>query len=68
MKKALVVLAAIALVVWVVSWFRTPDAVATAAARPWSGGMETLDSVADRFPPMRANDASAKLEALADPG
>jgi len=57
MKKALVVVAAIALVVWVVTWFRAPDAVATSAARPWPGGMGTLDSVAGRFPPLQANEA-----------
>jgi hypothetical protein len=64
MKKALIVAAGIALLVWVVSWFRTPGAVATAAARPWPGEMGTLDSVADRFPPLRANEASVKLTAL----
>ena len=70
MKKALVViggiLAALALVLWVVSWFRTPEAVATAAARPWPGGMGTLDSVAARFPARQANEAAAKLTALAN--
>ncbi len=66
MKRLLVVVAAIVLVVWVISWFRVPDAVATAAARPWPGGMGTLDSVADRLPPRQANDASVKLTALAD--
>ncbi len=69
MKKALVVLAVvvvgIALVLWVISWFRNPDAVATSAARPWPGGMGTLDSVAPRLPPQHANDASKKLVALA---
>src|SRR5438067_9359553 len=65
MKKALAVVAAIALVVWVVSWFRTPDAVATSGAQAWPGGMGTLDSVARRFPPLQANDASVKLTALA---
>jgi len=64
MKKALVVVAAIALVAWVISWFRAPDAVATSAARPWPRGMGTLDSVAGRFPPLRANVASVKLTAL----
>ncbi|HKO54685.1 MAG TPA: hypothetical protein VJ276_02335 [Thermoanaerobaculia bacterium] len=66
MKKALVAVAGIALVVWVVSWFRLPGAVATAAARPWPGGMGTLESVAARFPPQRANAASVKLTALAN--
>lgn len=65
MKKVLVVVAAIALVAWVVSWFRAEDAVATSAARPWPGGMGTLDSVAGRFPPQQANGASVKLTALA---
>src|SRR5687768_5654441 len=66
MKKVLIAVAAIALVVWVISWFRVPDAVATSAARPWPGGMGTLDSVASRFPPLQANDASVKLTALAN--
>lgn len=66
MKKALVVIAAIALVVWVISWFRVPEAVATSGARPWPGGMGTLDSVARRFPPQQANEASRKLAAIAN--
>ena len=70
MKKLLIILVAIALglalIVWVISWFRAPAAVATAAARPWPGGMGTLDSVAARFPPQPANDASVKLMALAN--
>lgn len=64
MKKALVVLAAAALVVWVISWFRTPAAVKTAAARPWPEGMGPLDSVAPRVPRQQANEASRKLIAL----
>ena len=66
MKKLLIAVAAIALVVWVISWFRTPDAVAASGAQAWPGGMGTLDSVADRFPPLHANDASVKLTALAN--
>ncbi len=70
MKKVLVVVAAIAggfaLVVWVISWFRTPEAVATAGAQAWPGGMGTLDSVARRFPPQPANAESVKLTALAN--
>lgn len=66
MKKVLVVVAAIALVAWVISWFWAEDAVATSAARPWPGGMGTLDAVADRLPPLQANDASVKLTALAN--
>ena len=65
MKKALLVVSAIALVMWVVSWFWAEDAVATSAARPWPGGMGRLESVLDRFPPLHANDASRKLTALA---
>jgi hypothetical protein len=74
LKKALVVVAAIALVAWAISWFCgwvisrvwAPDAVAASAARPWPGGMGTLDSVDGRFPPLQANDAPAKLMALAN--
>ncbi len=70
MTKALAavaaVLAGVALVVWVLSWFRAEDAVAASAARPWPGDMGTLDSVADRLPPLQANDASRKLTALAN--
>jgi hypothetical protein len=50
--------------VWVISRFWAKDAVAASVARPWPGGMGTLDSVADRFPPQQANDASLKLTAL----
>lgn len=66
MKKVLIGIAAIALVVWVISWFRNEDAVATSTARPWPGGMGTLDAAADRLPPQKANDASVKLTALAN--
>lgn len=65
MKKALLAVSAIALVAWVVSWFWAEDAVATSAARQWPGGMGTLESVFDRFPPLQANDGSRKLTALA---
>lgn len=67
MKKALIVIAVvIALLIWVVSWFRTPEAVATAAAQPWPGGLGTLDSVEARYPPLKATAASVKLAALAN--
>ena len=66
MKKALFVVTAIALVVWVISWFRSEDAVATSAAQPWPGGMGTLKAAAGRLPPSRGNDASLKLTALAN--
>jgi hypothetical protein len=58
--------AAIALVIWVVSWFRAPEAVAASAAQPWPGGMGSLGSVAGRFPPLQGNEASVKLTALAN--
>lgn len=65
MKKVLVLLAAIALVIWVISWFRAPEAVATSAAKAWPGDMGTLDSAEARFKPLKANEASVKLMALA---
>ena len=68
MKKALVVVLVLVglmgVAIWVASWFRNPGAVATSAAKPWPGGMGTLDSVDNRFPPQQANAASAKLTAL----
>jgi hypothetical protein len=66
MKKILVAVVVIAILVWVVSWFRTPQAVATSAARPWPGGMGPLDSAADRFPPQQSNNAAMKVTALAN--
>ena len=70
MKKVLGVVVSIALVIalilWVISWFRAPEAVATSAAKPWPGGMGTLDSVAKRLPRTKTNDASVKLAALAN--
>src|ERR1041385_5714318 len=65
MKKALVIIAALALVVWVISWFRTPAAVATSGARVWPGGLGPLEAAARRFPPREANQACRKLTALA---
>jgi hypothetical protein len=66
MKKALIIVAIFALIAWVAWSFRAPRAVATAAARPWPGGMGPLDAVVDRFPPQQANEASSKLMALAN--
>jgi len=63
-KLALIVVAAIALVGSLALWLRNEDAVATSAARPWPGGMGTLDAVADRWPPLKANGASVKLTSL----
>jgi hypothetical protein len=66
MKQALiVVVAVIALVVWLFSWLRNEDAVATSAARSWPGEMGSLDEVANRWPWLKASDASVKLTALA---
>ena len=69
MKKALIVIGAAvcaaALIVWVASWFRAGDAVAKSGTRQWPEGRGTLDSVARRFPPLHANDASRKLTSLA---
>ena len=64
MKKVLIVVVAIALVIWVISWFRNEDAVATSAARPWPGRMGTLDAVNARLQPLEANAASVRLTAL----
>lgn len=66
MKKLLIVVAVIALIVWVVSWFRTPEAVNTANAREWPGGLGPLDAARTRLKPMKANDVSVKLTALAN--
>jgi hypothetical protein len=65
MKKALVLIIAIALVLWVVSWFRTPETVATSAAQPWPGDMGALGDAGRRFPPAQANEASRQLMTLA---
>jgi len=67
MKKALlIIVVAIALVIWITSWFRAPEAVATSAAQQWPGGLGTLETVGKRYPPQHANDASRKLTALAN--
>jgi hypothetical protein len=65
-KAAIIVVVAIGLLAWVFLWFRNKDAVATSAAQPWPGQMGTLYTVADRWPPQKANDASVKLTALAN--
>jgi hypothetical protein len=67
MKKALtVVIALIGLVACVGLLFRNPGAVSTSAARPWPGGMGTLAAVNNRWPPLKANQASVKLKSLGD--
>lgn len=65
MKKLLLLLAGILLVLWVVSWFRSPEAVATSGARPWPGGLGPLQSVAGRLAARPANAAARKVTALA---
>lgn len=69
MKPALTLLAAVLLAVAVVAWivfsFTAPEEVAASGTREWPGGMGTLESVSERYPPLAANDASAKLAALA---
>ena len=61
MKKLLIGVAVLALIVWVISWFRVPEAVETSAAKPWPGGMGTLESVKDRFPPAKRNESARVL-------
>jgi hypothetical protein len=65
-KAALIIVSAIALVAGVALSFRNEDAVTTAAAQPWPGGMGTLEAVGDRWPKLQANGASVKLRALAN--
>ena len=65
MKKALMVVAAVGLVVWVASWFRNDKAVAISGAKAWPENLGTLADVARRYPPLQANDAAKKLIALA---
>lgn len=68
MKRILIILSAIIMIVamigWVVSAFRAPEAVASSAAEPWPAGMGRLDSVLERFPPQEANEAASRLTAL----
>lgn len=66
MKQALiVVIALMGLVGWVVLSFRDEEAVATSAARSWPGEMGALDAADDRWPTLKANDASTQLTTLA---
>ena len=61
----IVVIFVISLVAGLFVWFRNEGAVATSAAQPWPGEMGTLPTVANRWPQLKANDASVKLMALA---
>jgi len=65
MKKALLVVALLAAVVYVASWFWAGDEVAAAAARPWPNGMGTLAAVPDRYPPQHENETARTLTKLA---
>ena len=65
MKKLLILIAVGALLAWVISWFRSEDAVAKSAAKPWPAGMGTL-TTAPAPKPLQANAASVKLTALAN--
>jgi hypothetical protein len=66
MKYALiVVIFVVSLVAGLFLLLRNEGAVATSAARPWPGEMGTLPTVANRWPRLKANDASVKLMALA---
>src|SRR5688500_13455473 len=66
MKNALIVVIifAISIVAGLFLLFRNEDAVSTSAARPWPGRMGTLETVAKKWPQLKANDASVKLTAL----
>jgi hypothetical protein len=67
MKQALIlIIAAMAMVVWVFLWFRNEDAVATSAARSWPARMGSLNAVGNRWPSLNANAASVELTALAE--
>ena len=64
MKKLLIAVAVIALVLWVITWFRTPDAVRTSASRSWPAGMGPLEQAESKYKPQDANAASVKLTSL----
>jgi hypothetical protein len=66
MKQALIiVICGIALVAWLLLSFRNEGAVAISTARPWPGGMGSLDEIVNRRLSLKANDASVKLTTLA---
>lgn len=64
MKKAIGTVVALALVVWVLSWFRNPQAVAVSGANAWPGGLGTLESVAARHPAIKASEGAAQFMEL----
>ena len=67
MKQALIVvpILVVALVAGFLLWIRNEDAVAASAAQPWPGEMGSLDAVVNRWPSLKANDASVKFTELA---
>jgi hypothetical protein len=65
MKKALILLAVLAAMIYVASWFWAGDQVAAAAARPWPNGLGTLAAVPNRYPPQHENEAARTLTKLA---
>jgi len=66
MKKALIiVIATFGLVATIFFSFRNEGAVSTSAAQKWPEQMGTLETVADRWPKLNANSASAKVTLLA---
>lgn len=73
MKKVLMLVAVIALAAAVIyalgskafSWLWADEAVETNVAKPWPGGLGTIDSVAARFPSRASNDAAVRLTGLA---
>ena len=74
MKKLILLVAVIALAALALyallsrglSWVWADEAVASSAARPWPGGLGTLETVAARYPPLQSNAAAARLIALVD--
>jgi hypothetical protein len=67
LKKALIIfIAAIGLVGSIFLSFRNEGAVATSAAQPWPGEMGTLKAAEDRWPSLKANEASVELTSLAN--
>jgi len=74
MKKALLILAAVAFVGWLLSslgvsvlpWIFAEGAVTAAAAKPWPGELGSLESIASRYPPLEENAAARTLASLTD--
>ena len=66
MKQALIIIiAGIGLLGGVVLMFRDKEAVSISAAQPWPGEMGNLTAADDRWPKLKANEASVQLTTLA---